>query len=419
MSQRRPPATCPWRARRTNAIRCLAKTRPDRTDIAAQHPIIHSRRRFLRIAVASASGVLYAPSLLARRTATPFAHDAIVAGEYFLIGDGARGRESLFGLTRYSPQPGRIRVWRFGQDRALEIELPFLPHAFVSHPSIPQRVVTFEKWGRHLAEIDLKAMAVVRVTQAKPGVRFFGHGAHSGQYIYATQMDDGRGRGFVAVMDAANHKLVQEIETQGVFPHDCQWLPGSGTLLVVNSRRTHVQTKNSENFSSLVWLDVATGKCKKQIFIETREFGYAHLVRSAEGVMLLAGSYDAPHGGSQPLLSTIQPDGSVRVFDLTGTSLRGEALSLYLNETDKLVAATFPGSSRIQIWNYATGKLIRQIEVGEPRGLAYSTQENKLLVSSARTKGFLTLDHHLMSSGVGTFASGFGGTGSHLFRLQL
>lgn len=357
--------------------------------------------------------------MLAQSSTAPAAPDAFVAGEYFLIGDGVRGRESLFGSTRYSSQPGRVRAWRFGQDRVLEIGLPFLPHAFVAHPSLPQRVVTFEKWGRHIAEIDLQAMAVVRITQAKPGVRFFGHGAHSGQYIYATQMDDVRGRGLVVVLDATNHKLVQQIETQGVFPHDCQWLPGSETLLVVNSRRTHVQTKNSENFSSVVWLDVATGKCQKQIFIETREFGYAHLLRSAEGVVLLAGSYDAPHGGSKPLLSMILPDGSVRVFDLAGTSLRGEALGLYLNETDKLVAATFPGSSRIQIWNYTNGKFIRQIEVGEPRGFAYSTKQNKLLVSSARTRGFLTLDSHLTPSGVAPFASGFGGTGSHLFRLQL
>lgn len=306
-----------------------------------------------------------------------------------------------------------------GQDRVLEIGLPFLPHAFVSHPNLPQRVFAFEKWGRHLAEIDLKALAVVRVTQARPGVRFFGHGAHSGEYIYATQMDDARGRGLVAVMDTANHKLVRELETQGAFPHDCQWLPGSDTLLVVNSRRTPVQTQNSANFSSIVWLDVKTGRCEKQIFIKTREFGYAHLVRSAEDIVLLAGSYAVAGRGSQPLMSRLLPDGSVQAFDLAGFSLRGEALSLYLNETDKLVVATFPGSSRIQVWNYATGKFIRQIEAGEPRGLAYSTEAKKLLVSSAQARSFLALEHHRMPSGVVTLAPGFGGTGSHLFRMYL
>lgn len=356
---------------------------------------------------------------MAQGIAAPFAHDAIAAGEYFLIGDGVRGRESLFGSTRYSAQPGRVRVWRFGQDRVLEIGLPFLPHAFVAHPDIPWRVISFEKWGRHLAEIDLKALAVVRVTPARPGVRFFGHGAHSGRYIYATQMDDARGRGLVAVMDAVNHELVREIETQGVFPHDCQWLPGSDTLLVVNSRRTRVQAKNSGNFSSVVWLDGKTGKCEKQIFVNTREFGYAHLARSAEGMVLLAGSYDVPDGGSQPLMSKVLPDGSIHVFDLKGFSLRGEALGLYLNETDKLVAATFPVSSRIQIWNYVTEKFIRQIEAGEPRGLAYSTEANKLLVSSAQTRSFLTLEDHRMPADIATVAPGFGGTGSHLFRTNL
>lgn len=395
------------------------KTSPGTTGTASEHSIVSSRRRVLQQAAASVAGFFYGPSLLAGSPTAPVTQEAFTTGEYFLIGDGVRGRESLFGTAGYSPQPGRVRIWRFGQERVLEIGLPFLPHAFVADPIVPHRVVTFEKWGRYLAEIDLNAMVVLRVTQTRPGVRFFGHGAHSGQYIYATQMDDNRGRGLVAVMEAGNHKHVQEIETQGVFPHDCQWVPDSHTLVVVNSRTVRVANKNSKNFSSLVWLNVETGQCQKQIFIETREFGYAHFVRSAEGTMLLSGSYDTKLTGSQPLLSTIHADGSVRAFDLSDHSLRGEALSLYLNETDNLVLATFPRSSLIQVWNYATGEFIRQIKVGEPRGLAYSTEKNKLLVSSAQTSGFLALDKHLLAASSMPFASGLGGTGSHLFRLQI
>jgi hypothetical protein len=374
-----------------------------------------SRRRFLQRTAAAAAGVIAGPSLPARPDAARAG--AALGGECFLIGDGARAHASLFGAVPYTPQPGRIRIWRYGQERVAEIPLPFLPHAFAADPRDAQRVVTFEKWGRHMAEIDLKTMGVVRVTQAGPHRRFFGHGTHTGEYLYATQMDDKAGRGLVCVMDAASHKVLGEFDTRGAFPHDCHWLPGSNTLLVVNSRRSGERKQVHGNFSSVVWLDADSGACRKQIFIATREFGYAHLAHAADGYVVLAGSYDPPQGGSRPLLAAIRPDGAVRAFDLPAAGLQGEALGLYLDEPDRLVAVTLPRAARIQIWNYASGKLQRQIELGEPRGLAYAQQQNTLLVSSARTRGFLGLDGHLAASDSRTFAPGMGGNGSHLLRL--
>lgn len=369
-----------------------------------------SRRRFLKM---SAAGVL----LLG---ASPmFAQGNLISGEYFLIGDGVRGDASLFGLTPYTSQPGRVRIWRFNQNEALEIKLPFLPHSFVAHPNNPHRVITFEKWGRHLAEIDLATISVVRVTQAERGRRFFGHGAHSGRFIYATQMDDKRGAGIVSVIDSADHKVVNEFETNGAFPHDCQWLPSTDTLLIVNSRRNNNQKTLDENFSSLVWMDSKTGECLKQLFIETKEFGYAHLAQSAAGFVVLSGSYDAPEGSSLPLLSTIHPDESVHLFDMlsnTQEHLQGEALGLYLDEQNDAVTVTLPRSSIIQVWNYRTGNLVHQIKADEPRGLAYSIEHHKLLASSAQTKKFLMLDNSL--NGTHTALS-LGGNGSHLYRLYM
>ncbi len=374
-----------------------------------------SRRRFLWVSAASVAGMLCGSSLLA-------AENNPIAGECFLIGDGVPGDASLFGLTTYSSRPGRVKIWRFGQDEVLEIKLPFLPHSFVAHPRAPHRVITFEKWGRHLAEIDLASMAMVRVTQAQSGRRFFGHGAHSGDSIYATQMDDDRGRGIVSVLDAANHKVMEEFETLGAFPHDCQWLPDSDTLLIVNSRRSGTQNRLSENFSSLIWMDAKTGKCLNQLFIKTQAFGYAHLAQSAEGFMVLSGSYLAPHGRAQPLLSVIRPDGVVQALNLASNSqapLQGEALSLYLNEDDDQVTVTFPKSSRIQVWNYRTAEFIQQIKIGEPRGLAYSMERRALIASSAQTKDFLIVDKRLKLTSATPAASNLGGNGSHLYRLAI
>ena len=381
-------------------------------------PPIHlnTRRRFLQRTVAVAAGALTGSCLLVGPSAAQT--DSALTDECFLIGDGARAHASLFGAVSYTPQPGRLRLWRYGQERLAEIPLPFLPHSFAADPRDAQRVVTFEKWGRYLAEIDLRSMRVVRVTQAAPHRRFFGHGAHAGSHFYATQMDDKAGRGLACVMDATDHKVLGEFETLGAFPHDCHWLPGANTLMVVNSRRSSERVRVHENFSSVVWLDAASGACRKQVFIESREFGYAHLAHAADGHVVLAGSYDPPKGDARPLVAAIRPDDSVLSFHQPRPGLPGEALSLYLAEPDKLAAVTLPRASRIQIWNYASGRLEQQIELGEPRGLAYAPQRNTLLVSSARTRGFLRLDEHLVSAVPGEIAQGLGGNGSHLLRLQ-
>lgn len=371
-----------------------------------------SRRRFLGMAAASAAGMLIGAPLFAEQIKP-------VAGEFFLMGDGAKGDASLLGMKPYSSQPGGARIWRPGQKEIHEIKLPFFPHAFAPDPNAPHRVITFEKWGRHMAEIDLATMSVVRVTQAPAGRRFFGHGAHSGAHIYATQMNDAAGRSVVSVMDSADHKVVNEFETQGAFAHDCQWQHGTDTLLVVNSRRSGGQRARPDNFSSLVWMDAKTGKCLRQVYIKTRKFGYAHLAQSAEGYMVLSGSHDSREGKSQPILSVIHPDGSARELDIassTKETLQGEVLSLYLDEHESKVTATFPNASRIQAWDYRTGKFLRQIEVDEPRGLAYSRSQGELLVSSARAKRLLKLDQNLVVTPV---ESDLGGNGSHLYRMEL
>ncbi len=378
---------------------------------------MNSRRRFLVQSMASVASVLCGSSLLLR-SAQASSASVRQAGEYFLIGDGIRGKETLFGTTEYAPVPGRVRNWRFGQSHVQEIGLPFFPHSFTSAPQAPHRVVTFEKWGRQMAEIDLGTQAVIRITRAQPGRRFFGHGVHAGNLIYATQMDDVNGVGLVSVMDAATHQVVREFSTQGVFPHDCQWLPDSNTLLVVNSRSSHASGKVGSNSSSVVWLDADTGKCRKQVRIGTARFGYAHLARSSDGFLALSGSYDAPSGMSQPLLAVIRPDDSVQTLMPESTSLHGEALSLYLNEADKLVATTLPNSSLLQIWNYQTGQFVRQYELPEPRGLAYSAEHELLMVTSAPGSSLLALDRAGLAQAPRIIAAGLAGRGSHLVPLS-
>jgi hypothetical protein len=154
---------------------------------------VTSRRSFLWQSVSAAVGGLCGSSLWARGSAAAPAHASLPSGEYFLIGDGTRGNESLLAAPS-APRPARVRIWRPGQHAIREIALPFLPHAFAAHPSAPQRVFAFEKWGTHMAELDLREMAPVRITQAQAGRRFFGHGVCSDAFVYAAQMDDANRR---------------------------------------------------------------------------------------------------------------------------------------------------------------------------------------------------------------------------------
>lgn len=349
--------------------------------------------------------------------ALPAGHANLESGELFLIGDGVRSGAMLPVATRSASHPGRVKVWRPGQRQTIAIPLPFFPHAFATRPSRPQRVFTFEKWGSHMAEIDLVDLTVVRITRAREGTRFFGHGVCSDEYVYVTQMDDVNKRGVICVMDAQSHAVVHEFNSLGTFPHDCQWLPDSNTLMVVNSRG-NAYAANKENRSSIVWLDALAGQCTRQVFVDTNEFGYAHLARSADGFVIVAGSYDRKQHDSRPLLSIFAPDSSLGILELS-RSLRGEALSIYLDENRSLAAVSFPLSSCIQIWNYRTRELLAQIPLSEPRGVVHSTKLAKAIFSSATTKGFFKLDTEPGATIATSVASGVGGNGSHITRVRL
>ncbi len=106
---------------------------------------MNSRRRFLRTSAASAAGVFCGSSLFAWSDSSSAARDAWAAGEHFLNGDGARGSESLFGSVSYSSRPGRVKIWRFGQNNGLEINLPFLHVDRINGPHPYVRVVEISR----------------------------------------------------------------------------------------------------------------------------------------------------------------------------------------------------------------------------------------------------------------------------------
>jgi uncharacterized protein len=374
----------------------------------------NSRRQFLAWSAVSAAG------LLGASPAFP-APGRMAEGEYFLLGDGTRGNETLSGDRPYIARPGRVIIWRYKQRVSGTVNLPFLPHSFAAHPAMPHRVVTFEKWGKHMAEVDLLMQSVVRVTRAPQGRRFFGHGAHAGQYIYATQMDDERGRGLVAVLDGADHSVLHEYETQGAFPHDCQ-LQGDGTtLLLVNSRSHAGVNATPDNRSSLVWLDMRRGKCLKQQYIGGGTYGYAHFVCTADEYIVLSGSHNLANGRSAPLLAIIRPDGSELILDVAAAAaetLRGEVLSLHIDEHASELFATLPNANRLQVWNYRKAELLRQFKIAEPRGLAYSEEFKSVLVSSAQEKNIYLVGRQGVNERLPSFDPGVAGNGSHLHRLE-
>lgn len=367
-----------------------------------------TRRDFLGwMTVFAAMGLLH-PAQAASRSGK---------SEYLIIGDGQHGGETLGGTSPYHSRPGAVKIFQSASGAVSQIPLPFFPHAFVQSTGQPGRMITFEKWGRHMAEIDLIEQRVVRVTEARAGRRFFGHGAHSGKYIYASQMNDDKGQGLLAVLDSTSHELLHEIPTRGAFPHDCQWLPDGKTLLLVNSRsHVHAEPRRT-NFSSLVWLDALSGNLVKQHHVEQRKFGYAHFAPAADGHVVLGGSYDSRRG-SQPLLAVMDPHGRAHALDVkraAGHALRGEVLSLYLEEAQGRVLATFPSAATVQEWDFRSGRCISQARVEQPRGMVYSDKLNALLVSSARSKGLLALD--TAGNVTPVLASGMG-TGSHLYCMN-
>lgn len=326
--------------------------------------------------------------------------------------------ERLFHLGRLSLAPGGVPQW---------IDLPFLAHGLTPSPHDAARLVLFEKHGPGACVVDLRQGVVVHTLQAGPGREFYGHGAFSrdGSLLYCTETDVTHGyRGVLAVRDGRDFRLLGELPSYGLAPHDCEWV-GDGDVLVVCNGGAPVGSE--EHPPNVAFVD-----CKSEALLESvrptnPRINTGHLAVGRGGELAVV---SAPRDG----LSPIEDLGGVSLRGATGPLrtmeaphevvglLRGETLSVAIHEPTRTVAATTPLAHYLTFWDLDTGELRSSLRVPDPRGVAVSLDGSAFIVNFGNPPVMARVDAvtrrplgtEAERKGVQTFC-----TGSHILVADL
>jgi hypothetical protein len=287
--------------------------------------------------------------------------------------------ERLFHLGRLSLAPGGVAQW---------IDLPFLAHGLTPSPHDEARLLLFEKHGPGACVVDLRQGEVVHTLAAGPGREFYGHGAFSrdGSLLYCTETDVTDGyRGVLAVRDGRDFRLLGELPSYGMAPHDCA-LVGDGDVLVVCNGGAPVGS--DEHAPNVAFVDLKREALLESVRPTSPRVNTGHLAVTREGGLAVV---SAPRDGLSPVddlggvsLRSGPAGGLLRTaeapHEVVG-QLRGETLSVAIHEPTRTVAATTPLAHYLTFWHLDTGELLGSLRVPDPRGVAVSLDGTAFIVN--------------------------------------
>ena len=301
------------------------------------------------------------------------------------------------------------------------IALPFFGHGIVPDPVHPERAAVFQKMGKGACEIDLRAGRLLRVISTADNRHFYGHGAYSpdGSLLYCTEsVIDGSYRGLIAVRDTKTHEELGEFPTFGVAPHDCWLIDGGRTMVVTNGGGP----LNGEP-PSVTYVDVQSRKLQEKLELTAPRINAGHLALSPAGDLAVV---SAQREGLDPATSTggisLRPAGGR--FRTLGepeellARLKGETLSVCLDGTGGIVAATTPTANVLSFWDMKSGRLLRHYDVENPRGVALSRDGRHFVLSYGKPPQVSLISTTSLEPEAGTDLIYTGMSGSHVLTYD-
>lgn len=260
-------------------------------------------------------------------------------------------------------------------------EIGFLGHGFTPRIDKPHVVLITEKHGQGCCEVDLLQGRILRRVKTVAGREFYGHSSFSpdGKLWYCTEADTGDGsyHGVLAVRDADSLELRDEaFPTHGVAPHDCILIDDGATLVITNGGGP---LDHDNELPCVAYVDVKTGEKRRLLTFKDKRINAGHIAMTSRGELVCV---SAPREGipsSDPAflgaISFYDParDTVTTAEDPVRAKMKGETLSVAINEKTMIVGATNPAGNIVTFWDFLSGKLVKQYEdFKSPRGISMS-----------------------------------------------
>lgn len=307
------------------------------------------------------------------------------------------------------------------------IATEFLPHGIAFDPRDSHRAAIFEKKGPGACIIDLQARQITTSIPTSTTRRFYGHGAFSadGSLLYATETCLDRDlAGVLVVRDAQTFVELGTLPTYGAAPHDCRLIHEGKTMVVANGGGD-LNTPGSAP-ACVTYIDLASGKLLQRVKLSSPRINAGHIdVTAAADLVIVSAPRDGmkdPNNqlGAVSLRTKARALKTLSEPKAVVSRMRGETLSVVINESTRVALTTHPLGDCVSIWHLDTASCLGTLDLKEPRGVAL-TLDGKWYLISHREAGSIRLSAFCAQTAqpLPFFVDPSYLTGSHLFIHEL
>ncbi|HWK74058.1 MAG TPA: DUF1513 domain-containing protein [Povalibacter sp.] len=281
-------------------------------------------------------------------------------------------------------------------------------HGCAVDPTDPQRVLFFARRPGTVAfELRRDSMDVRTVFETPAGRHLAGHGqfSHDGNLLYTPEHDYENVRGVISVRDARTFKIVGEIDTHGIDPHECAWLPDGRSLLVANGgilthprsfrRKLNIPTMDP----SLCVIDANSGTLREQWRLPDHLLSIRHLAVAANGATAVGLQYEGAPENAPGIAAIYRPGAGLKLLTAPVPErgkFRGYVASIALSERQNRVAAACPYGGGTACWSLSDDSYQGFIAAAETYGL--SRLADGAIVASQRDGSAYALDQIALHS---------------------
>lgn len=271
-------------------------------------------------------------------------------------------------------------------------KVPARVHGNAVDPRNPQRVLYFARRpGVDVFELDLATMQVRHAFATPAGRHLVGHGLFSadGAVLFTSEHEYDTPRGVLSIRDAQDFRVLGEIDTQGIDPHEFAWMPDGKTLIVANGGilthpRTFRQKLNIPTMDpSLALIDVASGRCIEQLRLPDHLLSIRHLAVMRDGSVAVGLQYEGEPLAAPSVVALYRPGDGLRLLPAPASAmnqLHGYVASIAASESLGLIAAACPQGAGVGRWSIATGEFVDFVAAAEVYGVA-TARDGELLAS--------------------------------------
>lgn len=279
--------------------------------------------------------------------------------------------------------------------------IPMRAHGCDVDPRSPHRVLFFARRpGTQAFELHIDSGAVRNVFSTPDGRHLAGHGVFSrdGQWLYTPEHDYEHARGVISVRDTRDFRIVAELDSGGLDPHELAWL--GDELLVANGgimthpssyrRKLNIPTMDP----SLCRLDAKSGHCIEQLRLPDHLLSVRHLsvVNAEHAITGLQYEGDAQHAPG--LVAEYRRGRGFNLLSTPALELKrsnGYVASVLADANRNRVFAACPRGAGVAAWRLDNGEFVGVIAASEAYGLSQTRDAVPCL--SQRDGTALTIEH--------------------------